>query len=153
MKIRTSMPVALSGGLCLFALAMTVRAVGVAAVSGGASVEEFAALNREASNYSLKLVFAARGSGAYLADVDVTLKSLPGRETVLERRTEGPLLLAALPPGRYEMTAVFHDVVPGAPTTQRRLIQVPRHGRAQAVVRFDTGDQVGAESPPEYVTR
>lgn len=118
--------------------------------SGGVSVEEFAGLNRQASDYSLRLVLAARGSGAYLADVGVTVRSLPARDVVLEHRTDGPLLLATLPPGRYELTASFADVLPGAPTTVTRVINVPRSGLAQTVVYFDTGDTVGAESPPEY---
>jgi hypothetical protein len=83
---------------------------------------------------------AAKGSGAYLADVDVSIASLPQRTPVLETRTEGPLLLAALPPGRYEISASFSDVRPGAATQVKRTVVVPRQGLAQAVVYFDTGD-------------
>lgn len=118
--------------------------------SGGVSVEAFAELRSQASAYSLELVLAARGSGAYLADVDVTVRSLPLREVVLEHRTEGPLLLVALPAGRYEVTASFADVLPGARDTWTRVIQVPRTGLARSVIYFETGDQVSAESPAEY---
>ena len=52
--------------------------------------------------------------------------------------TEGPLLLAALPPGRYEISASFPDVRPGAPTTVKRTVIVPRSGIAQTVLYFDT---------------
>ncbi|MCW5634754.1 MAG: hypothetical protein KIT17_15575 [Rubrivivax sp.] len=119
--------------------------------SGGASVEDFAALNREASDYSLKLITAAKGSGAYLADVDVVVRALPSLEPVLEHRTEGPLLLATLPPGRYEVTATYGQVLPGASMTQRRIVTVGS-GLTQMVMYWETGDQVAAESPGAYRT-
>ena len=118
--------------------------------SGGVSVEDFAELRSQASDYNLKLVLAARGSGAYLADVDVTVRSLPSREVVLEHRTDGPQLLAALPAGRYEVTASFADVLSGARDTLTRVIQVPRSGLVRSVMYFDTGDEVSAESPSAY---
>ena len=118
--------------------------------SGGASVEEFAELRGLASAHNLKLVLAARGSGAYLADVEVTVRSMPTREVVLEHRTNGPLLLATLQPGRYEVTATFAQVQPGAPDTITRVIEVPRSGLARSVIYFDTGDTVAAESPQAF---
>lgn len=136
---------AAAAGLALSATAMA--ATQVPHRSGGASVEDFAELRGIASDHNLKLVLAARGSGAYLADVDVTVRSLPAREVVLEHRTDGPLLLATLPPGRYEVTARFGQVQPGAPDSVTRVIQVPRSGLARSVMYFETGDQVGAESP------
>jgi hypothetical protein len=110
--------------------------------SGGATYEAFDEMNQRANDYSLKLLLAAKGSGAYLADVDVSIVSLPQRENVLQHHTEGPLLLAALPPGRYEISASFPDVRPGAPTTVKRTVIVPRSGIAQTVLYFDTGDDV-----------
>lgn len=124
----------------------------VPVVSGGATVEDFAQLNREARDYSLKLVLASKGSGAYLADVDVTVRSLATREVVVETRTEGPLMLAALAPGRYEISATFDDVRPGAPRTIRRIVTIPRSGLVQTVMYFDTGDVVGTESPRDFST-
>lgn len=144
---------ALVAALAAAGAALAVPASDVRFVSGGVTVDDFKALSREAKDYSVKLVFAARGSGAYLADVDVTLAALPAHEVVLEHRTDGPLLLAALPPGRYELTASFKDVRPGAPKTQKRVLNVPRNGRADAVIYFDTGDQVSDDSPPDYSTR
>lgn len=136
---------AAAAGLALSATA--IASTQVPHRSGGVSIEEFAELRSLATDHNLKLVLAARGSGAYLADVEVTVRSLPGRDVVLEHRTDGPLLLATLPPGRYEVTATFARVQPGAPDTLTRVIQVPRSGLARSVLYFDTGDQVGAESP------
>jgi hypothetical protein len=48
--------------------------------------------------------------------------------------------MAALPPGRYEISASFDDVLPGAATTVKRTVVVPRQGQAQAVLYFDNGD-------------
>ncbi|MCW5633259.1 MAG: hypothetical protein KIT17_07970 [Rubrivivax sp.] len=138
---------AVAAASVLFAAA---AAAGVPHRSGGASVEEFTELRRLASEHSLKLVLAARGSGAYLADVDVTVRALDSGDVLLQHRTEGPLLLASLPPGRYEVIASFADVLPGAPDTVRRVLEVPRSGLAQAVLYFDTGDQVAPDSPPAF---
>lgn len=146
--------VGLLAGAVLVSGAMADRSEGAMRFeSGGATLEEFQQLNQRANDYSLKLVLAAKGSGAYLADVDVEIVALPQRERVLQTRTEGPLLLADLPPGRYEVTGNFDGVLPGAASSVRRTVVVPRHGTAQAVMYFDTGDQVGSESPPQYETR
>jgi hypothetical protein len=128
-------------GLIISATALADKSEVVRFESGGATYEEFDAMNLRARDYSLKLVLAAKGSGAYLSDVDVTITSLPQRETVLEHRTEGPLLMAALPPGRYEVSGTVADVLPGAPTTVKRTVVVPRNGLAQTVLYFDTGDE------------
>lgn len=138
----------------LLSTALTVGAAqsrDVSVQSGGASVEEFQALNREAPQHSLKLVLASKGSGAYLADVDVKVYSLPSRAMVLEHRTEGPLMLATLPPGRYEVVAEYADVLPGAPTRASRTVQVGK-GPSQMVIYFDTGDEVSPESAAAYRT-
>lgn len=116
-----------------------------AAVSGGVSTDEFSALNQRAQDYQLKLVLAAKGSGAYLADVDVTVRALPSREVVLEHRAEGPLLLASLPPGRYELTAAYADVLPGTPSKVTRQFTVHGSGLNQMVLYFDTGDKVSTD--------
>jgi hypothetical protein len=131
-------------------VAFAAELAAVKFVSGGASVEDFAALNQQAAGYSLKLVFAAKGSGAYLADVDVNVMALPSRETVLQTKTEGPMLLAALPPGRYQVTANFADVKPGSAATVTRTIVVPRTGGVNHMMYFSTADVVSNESPREF---
>lgn len=105
--------------------AHAVNTPGVTVHGGGVSVDEFAELNRRASDYQLKLVLAAKHSGAYLADVDVVVRSLPSRTVVLEHRSEGPLVLAELPTGRYEVTASCGQVRPGASTTHTRVAACP----------------------------
>jgi hypothetical protein len=122
-------------------------------VSGGVTVDEFAALNRMSNEYQLKLILAAKGSGAYLADVDVVVKALPSREVVIEHRTEGPLLLASLPPGRYEVTASYGQVLPGAPHNVSRTFTVAGSGLSQMVMYFDTGDKVSGDLAADTTQR
>lgn len=135
-------------GLALSSGAWAVDAI--PHVSGGVGVEEFNRLQREASQYNLRLLLVSRGSGAYLADVEVTVAALPSREVMLDTRTDGPLLLATLPPGRYQITANYGgDVNPGARRTQTRVIQVPPQGQVRTAMSFDTPHQVAPDSPRE----
>lgn len=144
---------ATAAGLTFAGAAFAANPPAVPVRSGGVSVDEFAELNRQAAEYSLKLILAAKRTGAYLADVDVVVRSLPSRNVVLEHRSEGPLVLAALPPGRYEVSASYGQVLPGAPTTHTRIVSISPSGLAQMVMYFDTGDQVSSNSPPEFSTR
>ena len=112
-------------------------------VSGGARSEEFLALDQQANAYTLKLHFASRGSGAYLADVATTVQSKPTMQVVIDMQANGPLLLAKLPPGRYLVTARYNDVLPGSTTQTTRSLVVPRTGMVSSVIYFNTGDKVG----------
>jgi hypothetical protein len=142
------------------AVVATLLALGAASAgasvpyrTGGVSAEEFAELNRLASNYNLRLVMADSTSGAYLAGVAVTIRSLADGTTVLDKGDAGPKLLAELPAGRYEVTARSTEVRAGAPDTVTRVITVPASGMAQTVLRFDTGATLSAESPAELRLR
>ena len=97
---------------------------GIAYVSGGIGMEEREALQAAAKDYNLKLVFAEKGSGAYLADVKVVIADGRGVKR-LDAESEGPWFLAKLPPGRYKVTAE---------TGGRRLVQsatIGNKGRAE----------------------
>lgn len=59
-----------------------------------------------AGDYNLQLVFAARGSGEYLADVEVLIADASGR-TQLETLSPGPLFYVRLPPGSYRITVSY----------------------------------------------
>ena len=76
-------------------------------LSGGIGQEEAAALRQNESNYPLALEFIRNGeSGAeFLAGVSVTIKDAQGN-VVLAAASEGPLLLAKLPDGKYKVIAV-----------------------------------------------
>ncbi|WP_232439351.1 carboxypeptidase-like regulatory domain-containing protein [Burkholderia ubonensis] len=92
----------------------------VAYVSGGIGSDQSAALKQQVRDYSLVLEFAGRtgsGNNEYLADIPVNVTDAHGRQ-VLSTVTEGPFLLAALPAGRYSVTATYNG------QTQRRNVQV-----------------------------
>ncbi len=74
-------------------------------VTGGVGTEEQAALKELGhEGYTLKLVFAERGTGAYLANVHVMVADTSGR-TVLDAMADGPAFYAKLPAGHYRVTA------------------------------------------------
>ena len=73
-------------------------------VSGGFGMDERQALNDVARDYNLKLVFAEKGSGAYVADVKLAIANAKGQK-ILEAVSEGPWFLVKLTPGRYKVTA------------------------------------------------
>lgn len=77
---------------------------GVTYVSGGSGMEERQALDEVAGNYNLKLVFAEKGSGAYLADVKLLIMNMKGQK-ILETVSDGPWFFVKLAPGRYKITA------------------------------------------------
>lgn len=77
---------------------------GIPYASGGVGEDERQALTAMASKYSLKLVFAGKGSGEFLSNVKVAVKDRKGG-TVLDAVADGPWLFAKLPPGSYQVTA------------------------------------------------
>ncbi len=74
-------------------------------MSGGIGEDEAAAMKQESSHYPLSLEFAQRGEqgNEYIAGVVVDIKNMHGR-TELSTISDGPLLLADLPAGKYKLT-------------------------------------------------
>jgi len=102
---------------------------GVPFVSGGVGGEEQAELRAEAARYSLWVVTAERGSGVYLADVQLTLRDAAGR-TVLDEALDGPWLMAKVPPGRYTLEARCEG------QTLRRSVTIGGKGMQQLHFHF-----------------
>lgn len=74
-------------------------------VSGGVGEEERQEIEKLSPGYSLELLFATKGSpNQYLADVKVQITDKDGK-IVLDAVTQGPFLLAKMPPGRYSVSA------------------------------------------------
>jgi hypothetical protein len=139
MSLSKQLMVGVAAGLMAVAGVYAQKDATVRFDASAVTFDEIAALEQRVGDYSLKLVLAAKGSGDYLADVDVQIVSLPQRELVLHERTQGPLLMAALPPGRYEITGTFGDVALGTPESVKRTVVVPRSGQAHAVMHFGAG--------------
>ena len=74
--------------------------------TGGVGLGQVAALDAERDKYSLKVVTAARRSGAYLSDVTVRVRNDAGK-IVFDRGLDGPYLLIDLPRGRFTVEATF----------------------------------------------
>jgi hypothetical protein len=100
---------------------------GIAYLSGGIGEDERAAFEEARKDFNLELVFAAKGGGNYLANIDLAVLDAARRE-ILRTTTEGPLFLAQLPPGRYTIVATFNG------ETQTRSLTVPAKGRKQAAL-------------------
>ena len=74
-------------------------------LTGGIGQDEAQAMRNEAAHYPLSLEFVehAQPNDVYLANIDVRIRDANGN-TELTTRSDGPFLLAELPPGRYEVT-------------------------------------------------
>lgn len=77
-------------------------------VSGGVGDEEQCRLKEMAGDYNVKMVFAAM-SGAYLTDVNVTIRNAQG-QTVMDQDFGGPWVYMKLPPGTYDISADLNGI-------------------------------------------
>ena len=83
---------------------------GIPYLSGGIGSDESAAIKAAASRYSLSVTLAGTqdGRNVYLSSVPVTVKDASGG-VILDVVSDGPYLLADLPPGNYRVSARFKD--------------------------------------------
>ncbi|MFZ5580024.1 MAG: hypothetical protein ACOZAQ_06130 [Pseudomonadota bacterium] len=89
---------------------------GIGYIGGGVGVAERKALEQWARGYSLRIEMA-RKSGEYLGDMLVRVFDDKG-ETVLEARSDGPLMYVQLPTGRYAV-----EVAPLKPAALEPMIR------------------------------
>lgn len=86
---------------------------GVRFVSGGVGEVRQEAMHAVQGEYNLHLLFAEKGTGAYLASVKVLIMNKKGA-TILDTVSKGPFLYAQLPAGHYKIRAE----VGGIPLTE-----------------------------------
>ena len=79
---------------------------GVSFVSGGIGENSVAALKAREKEFNLKLIFTLT-EGNYLADVGVRITDAAGR-LVVEHVTDGPIFMARLPAGAYNVQATYN---------------------------------------------
>ncbi len=113
-------------------------------VSGGVSIEEARALERQRNQYRLWLVTADRGSGAWLAGAQAVVRDGRG-DVVLDTVLDGPYLLVDLAPGRYTVD-VRHEG-----QSQQHTVSVGSGGTRQMVVYFDTPAELSPDMPDRTV--
>lgn len=77
-------------------------------VSGGVGEESRERLAAFAAAFNLKLVLVGK-SGEYLGDVRVEIRDAAGR-ALLQATADGPIFMANLPPGAYELVATADGV-------------------------------------------
>lgn len=80
--------------------------------SGGIGEAAVSAFKAAAPKYPLELLFAQKSSpyDVYLADVKVVVRGASG-QVLLDTVSDGPFLLAQLPPGKYRIEASNDGVV------------------------------------------
>ena len=130
---RLRHPLLMLSGSLLFAVATASLAVpqpfnyhGNTVLTGGASEGERDAIRVDAARYNLWLSFVERDTGNYVSGVKVTV--VDNNETpVVDTVTDGPWLLAQLPPGQY--TVRLGD-------GQEQPVTVRAAGNAMTVLRL-----------------
>jgi hypothetical protein len=116
------------------AFAQSAERGGVPFTSGGVGLEARQQMLAKASQYTLHLEFAEATDGEFVSGVEVTIASARGN--LLSTRTDGPWLLAQLPPGSYTVTARYGGNV------RQQQVSVGQ-GRRHLVMRFpQASDQV-----------
>jgi hypothetical protein len=115
------------GGIALQSDAAKANA-SVPAVSGGVSLNARDTLRGSEKNANVKLVFALN-TGNYVSDVQVKVTDNSGR-VVINDTSNGPWLLAKLPPGSYTAAATYN----GSTVTQK--FSVAKSGLRTAQFRW-----------------
>ncbi len=77
---------------------------GVNYLTGGIGLDEASAIKAAEKDFTLSLLFAQTKRAEYLSDVKVSVTDKSGK-TVLDVTSDGPMLLAKLPPGTYKVSA------------------------------------------------
>jgi len=110
--------------------ALEVHTAGdISYVSGGVGASEQEALAQVKSDYNLRLLFAVTGSGAFLAEIPVTLADGKG-QVLLEAVAAGPYFYARVPPGDYRISAERAGQV------ETRSVTVPSAGAVSTDFRW-----------------
>jgi hypothetical protein len=103
-------------------------------LSGGIGQDESTAMKSVEKQWPLSMEFAeTRGGHAdYLAGVDVVVRDASGR-TALQATTDGPFMLAQLPPGRYTIEASLDG------NTKRESVTIKDGAPAHATIVWPAG--------------
>ena len=79
---------------------------GVVYVNGGIGADQQQAMQAMRDEFNLQVTFAAKGNGAFVTGVHLQIQSIAG-VTFVEAEDMGPLFLASLAPGTYQITARY----------------------------------------------
>ena len=123
---------------------------GTAFLSGGVTVDDRKTMHAERADYSLWVATVAKRSGAYLSDVRLRITRAGDKQPALERTMDGPWLLAALPPGRYDIVATMPAEGADPEQTLKMQVQLAKGGQRQAVLRFDSSSQLSPDGSDPF---
>lgn len=92
---------------------------GITFITGGIGEDEAKAIKDEAKNWPLSVDFSQQleGHDAWVSQVDLTIRDAKGG-AIFETSLDGPMFLAKLPSGNYEIVMTYEGV------TKRQKIQV-----------------------------
>lgn len=139
--IRRCAAAALIASFAPFAAALE-RGVdrGVPYLSGGVTLEERDEIALLQVEYNVRIVTAARPSGAFLAQVHLDVHR--GDQLVFDRTLDGPWLFLRLAPGTYTMTANADGVL------RRQNVTVPTTGRVNVMFVWEDRETGTTDSAP-----
>ncbi|MEW6706435.1 MAG: hypothetical protein AB1430_16430 [Pseudomonadota bacterium] len=123
---------------------------GIPFATGGIGREEVQALHAERKRYTLWVATLAKGSGAYLSDARLRITRLDAQAPVLQATLDGPWFFAALPPGRYRVSASWGSDAIAVAQTLETQVQVRAGHLRQAVFRFVAEEEVRPERDSEF---
>ncbi len=78
-------------------------------LNGGIGKDEEATMHRLAKEFPLRITFAERKDGEFLADLPVVISDAHGNP-VLELPRAGPMLFVMLPDGKYKVSSRFEGM-------------------------------------------
>lgn len=110
-------------------------------VSGGIGLGEVDQLKQIADKFSLQLIVSSR-SGAYLADMQVTILSANGQKA-FTGQLNAPWLLVDLTPGAYTVSVTHRD----GPTQQRKVM-ITAGKREQMAIQMDVAADTAKNPAP-----
>jgi len=123
---------------------------GSAFLSGGVTIDERKTMRAERAEYNLWVATVAKRSGAYLGDVRLAITRAGDKAPLLARTMDGPWLLAALPPGRYEIVATLPGDAATKDQTLKSQVQLAKSGQRQAVMRFDSAAELSPDGSDPF---
>ena len=113
---------------CAAGAAFAADAVPV--LHGGIGEDERMDMAMQHADYNLRMTFAVKRAGNFVADVQVVVEDDARRE-VVRVTSDGPWLFARVAPGRYAVRATYGAV------EQARAVRVPPSGAAELVFYWD----------------
>lgn len=123
---------------------------GSAFLSGGVTIDDRKTMRAERAGYNLWVATVAKRSGAYLGDVRLAITRVGDKAPLLARTMDGPWLLAALPPGRYDIVATLPGDASAKDQTLKSQVQLAKTGQRQAVMRFDSAAEVSPDGSDPF---